>query len=571
MPVTWIFVVDSGEEQRFDFGVSDQEIKVSPKRHESAEELVARVEAVHAAASRVRSRRRQVSDAADAYLAEFPFGEVRGAVATGGVEAQTPPGETKSAPRPDGVTDRSPEFEADGETLDDVDDALTIAAFYERVRRALSAEFSDEVWVVGEIRGLRESRGHRYLELADAGSDSPGGRAASQQLEVVCWSREWPAIARSLADAGVELEVGRVVRVRGKVSVWEGGSKLRFTLTSLDVDALLGGIAAARRRLLLALEEEGLLRKNALVPISPVPLRVGLVTSPGSEAHRDFVGQLERSGFAFTVHLEPSLVQGADAPGQLVAAIARLEQFAPDIGIIVRGGGARGDLAAFDSEEVARAIANAPFAIWSGIGHTGDHSVADDVVHSAWITPTACGEALVARVTAYWESIEERAKALVGLVVAHLRSHEGRVTVAERELRRSANYQVVRRTTELDQSRKAAARAVMIRLRGESEHAVRRGRDLQSRVDRALAGALGEVTRRRQVLRAFDPTRQFERGWSLTHRGGVLIRSAAELGPGDVIVTKFRDGEVDARIERIGRATRPIASDDRRTSRDGDE
>ena len=127
----------------------------------------------------------------------------------------------------------------------------------------------------------------------------------AQQFEVVCWSREWPVGAAALSEAGVDLEVGRVERVRGRVSVWEGGSKLRFTLTALDVEALLGGIAAARRRLLLALEAEGLLDKNRRLPLPIVPLRIGLVTSPGSEAYRDFVGQLKRSGFGFAVRLRP--------------------------------------------------------------------------------------------------------------------------------------------------------------------------------------------------------------------------------------------------------------------------
>src|SRR6201999_3372326 len=121
---------------------------------------------------------------------------------------------------------------------------------------------------------------HRYLELADAGAAAEtAGRGAAQQLEVVCWSREWPTIAAALNEAGVELEVGRVVRVRGRVSVWEGGSKLRFTLTALDVEALLGGIAAARHRLLTALAAEGLLEANRRLPLPLVPLRIGLVTS----------------------------------------------------------------------------------------------------------------------------------------------------------------------------------------------------------------------------------------------------------------------------------------------------
>ena len=289
---------------------------------------------------------------------------------------------------------------------------------YARIRHALRSEFTDEVWVTGEIRSIRESRGHHYLELGDHGGDQGGKQ--SPQLQVVCWSRDWPPVAQALDAAGVDLEVGRVVRVRGKVGIWEGASKLQFTLTALDIEALLGGIAAARRRLLLMLEAEGLLRANAnhLVPI--VPLRIGVVTSPGTEAHHDFVGELERSGIAFVIQLEATLVQGSEAPAQIAAALGRLAQFEPDLVVVIRGGGARGDLGAFDAEVVARAIATAPFPVWTGIGHTGDRSVADERAGLVLITPTACGEAIVARVSAYWEEIERQISAAAGLARARL-------------------------------------------------------------------------------------------------------------------------------------------------------
>jgi exodeoxyribonuclease VII large subunit len=531
-------VASDEQEQLFDFGVPPEEEHRPPKRHESAEELVARVEAVHAAASRVRSRRRVVDEAAEAYLTAFPLEELD--APRGNPHPEGPGMEHRGADRLEG--DGTPD------EMDDPEASLTIAAFYERVRRALAREFEDEVWVSGEIRGFRESRGHRYLELADAGSENATGRNAAQQLEVVCWAREWPAIGRSLEEAGVELEVGRVVRVRGKVSVWEGGSKLRFTLTALDVEALLGGIAAARRRLLAALSAEGLLERNAGLELAQVPLRIGVITSPGSEGHRDFVGQLERSGFAFVIHVEPSLVQGADAPRQLVAALDRLRAFAPELAVIVRGGGARGDLAAFDAEEVARAIADAPFPVWAGIGHTGDRSVADEVVHRSWITPTACGEAIVARVTAYWEDVERMTRALARVVRGRLENAADRLADIERGIARSARHQLDRRESELVVARSAAVRATALALGGEGERTARRASAISGATRRALGTERAQMERRAQVLRAFDPRRQFDRGWSLVHRDGILVRSASDLAVGDTIVARFADGDATASV-----------------------
>jgi exodeoxyribonuclease VII large subunit len=405
----------------------------------------------------------------------------------------------------------------------DEPEALSIADVYSRVRGALAGAFPDEVWVTGEIRSMRESKGHHFFELADAGA--PTGRGVAPQLDVACWARQWPSIARALASAGVALEVGRVVRVRGQVSIWEGAGKLRFSLTALDVEALVGGIAAARRRLLIALEAEGLLEANGRLTLTPVPLRIGVVTSPGSEGHHDFVGQLERSGFAFSVHLAPSLVQGPEAPAQLVAALRSLERDEVDLAVVVRGGGARGDLAAFDTEEVARAIATASFPVWTGIGHTGDRSVADEVAHRALITPTACGEAIVALVAEYWQATEHR----VQLIQNRART----------QLSTAAHL--------LDRERTAVVRGVHHHLDLATQRLVAGAATVARATDHRLGAALSDVERQAQVLRAFDPRRQLERGWSLTRdASGRLVRSIADLAPGAALSTSLVDGEVHA-------------------------
>src|SRR5208283_4175388 len=174
------------------------------------------------------------------------------------------------------------------------DAALSISEFYSRVKGALRETFPGEVWVTGEIRKVTVSRGHHYLELADRldGPERPAAEVPSTRnaaparnltatLEVACWAREWPVVQYELEAVGVELTPGLVVRVRGTVSVWEGGSKLRFSMTALDVEALIGAIAAARRRLLGTLASEDLLEANRRLPMALVPLRIGLVTSPG--------------------------------------------------------------------------------------------------------------------------------------------------------------------------------------------------------------------------------------------------------------------------------------------------
>jgi exodeoxyribonuclease VII large subunit len=433
------------------------------------------------------------------------------------------------------------------------DEALTVAEFYDRVKYAVRTEFPSDVWVTGEIRKVTVSKGNRYLELAD--HDGPTSRAGAAMLEVACWSRDWPLIGAELQAVGLELTAGLVVRIRGRVSVWEGGAKLRFSMTALDVAALLGGIAAARRRLLVALEQEGLLDANRRLPVPMVPMRIGIVTSAGSEAYRDFTGQLHRSGLAFDVRLEASLVQGLEAPGQIAAAIGRLHGFWPDVIVVVRGGGGKGDLAAFDSEHVARAIATSRYPVWTGIGHTGDESVADIVAQRALITPTACGEAVVLAVATYLNQIDARADAIAERCRTAFDKLASRVDESRGRLARAARHELDQAGSALELARNRTVHSVLVGTERNRATLHRQSQDLSRVARHAVSDASERLIHRRAVLDAFDPRRQLARGWSITKgRDGRVVRSVRDLAEGQPIVTVLADGSVRSTVEEVSRA-----------------
>jgi exodeoxyribonuclease VII large subunit len=432
------------------------------------------------------------------------------------------------------------------------DAALTVAEFYDRVKLALRSEFPAEVWVTGEIRKVSVNKGNRYLELAD--HDGPPGRAAGAMLDVACWSRDWPLIGSELKSVGIELTAGLVVRIRGRVGVWDGAAKLRFSMTDLDVAALLGGIAAARRKLLLALEREGLLDANRRLPVPIVPMRIGVVTSAGSEAYRDFTGQLERSGYRFEVRLEACAVQGTEAPRQLATAIGRLQQFRPDVIVLVRGGGGKGDLAAFDHELVARAIATSPHPVWTGIGHTGDRSVADEICQRALITPSGCGEALVAAVTAYLEGIEARSQAIGARGRAALERAGDRVAESRARLASAARHELDQASSSLVLARSRAVHGASVGIERNRAALARQAQEIARIARHSLQGEEQRLAHLHSVLAAFDPKRLLARGWSLTRTAdGRVLRSVTEVAPADEIVTVFADGNVTSSVEQVSR------------------
>ena len=201
-------------------------------------------------------------------------------------------------------------------------DALSISELYDEVEQALARVFprGRQLWVRGEVQSLSDRTGHCYIDLVDP--ETVGERQVPV-LRVKCWESTWRPLRADLAREGIELQAGMVVVLRGTLDFYRPRAEVGFILAEVDVTALLGRLAAERAALLRRLESEGLLERNRAVPVPDVPVRVGLVASPGTEGFRDFLGQLEASGFAFSVRVVPVTVQGPSAPAALAEAIGR--------------------------------------------------------------------------------------------------------------------------------------------------------------------------------------------------------------------------------------------------------
>lgn len=431
-------------------------------------------------------------------------------------------------------------------------DALSIGALLAQVQVALAGAFprGRGVWVRGEIQAIVDHRsGHCYMDLVDA--DVPRGRE-SPVLKVNCWRTTWGPIRRTLAAQGIILQPGMVVTLRGRVELYAPRAQVNFVAAEIDVSALLGRMAAQRAALLQALEAEGLLRRNAALPVPHVPLVVGLVASPRTEGFEDFLGQLRASALSFIVRLAPVQVQGARAPAAIANALHSVARAGCDLTVLVRGGGAKSDLLAFDAEAVARAVTNHPVPVWTGIGHTGDRSVADIVANRAFITPTECGQELVRKVVSFHEAVTAAA--------LHLTSRAGEVT----EAADARHFQARRRLvgSARGQLRHHHARVigqagrVAVQARRQVEDA---GLSLQRRIGRLGPLTLSAVDRQeeylaslRRLIAAYDVERQLERGFTLTlDTDGHLVRSASSVRAGGRLVTRFADGTTHSVVERV--------------------
>ncbi len=402
------------------------------------------------------------------------------------------------------------------------DESLTVSQLLARAQQAVVSEFPGPVWVRGEVSGYRRtSGGAAFFRLADPEVDDAA-------LDVAARGRVMADVDRSLGDTGLgRLQDGVEIRARGTVGVAARNSVLRLSLLEIDPAFTAGRLAIDRAEVVRRMTADGSIFVNASLPVPLVPLRIGLVTSRGSAAHGDFTDQLRRSRYRFAVKTAHTTVQGETAPGRVVAGLARVARERVDVIALIRGGGSKLDLAGFDTETVARAIAGSPVPVITGIGHEMDRTVADEAAAVPEKTPSAAGEWLVTRVKDFSDRLD-RARSHIG------REGASALTRHRHLLRRTASDISGGATT------------------------LNRQRDLLDRISDDIAAASRRVlSDQRSTLQAhaewfgaisLDTT--LSRGFAIVTRGdeGTVIKTTRQLAAGDEITIRLADGTVRAEV-----------------------
>lgn len=398
----------------------------------------------------------------------------------------------------------------------------TVAELNRYLRELLDTDLRlQDLWVAGELSNLsRPASGHLYFTLKD-------DRAA---LRCVMWRPE-------AARLGFAPRDGQAVEAHGRISLYEAGGQLQLYADTLR-PAGEGALFQAFVQLKARLEAEGLFEPARKRPPPAWPGRIGLVTSPSGAALRDVLHTLQRRFPLAEVILSPAPVQGEEAPAALAAALEALEPVAPDVILLVRGGGSLEDLQAFNDERLARAIAASPAPVVTGVGHETDFTIADFVADVRAPTPTAAAELATPDRQELLQRVGARRAALAAGLAGRLRglhwSLRERQAVLQRLSPRAQLANARQRTDDL--ARRAAAAVV---------HALdlRRAR---------LRGAA-------QALQAVGPGAVLARGYALVERADdrALLRSVRQVRPGDRLHIRLADGRVAADAREVEPADEP--------------
>ncbi len=436
----------------------------------------------------------------------------------------------------------------------------TVRDLIASVRTQLEREYTD-VWLEGEISNFRaHPSGHLYLTLKDENA----------QIRVVMF-RSSARLLRFKPDNGMQ------VIARGRVTVYEDRGELQISAEYLEPKGA-GALQIAFEQLKAKLEAEGLFEASRKKHIPLLPRRIGIVTSPQAAALRDILNILRRRHHTVNVLIHPAQVQGEAAANEVSAGIRWFNKSGTvDVIIVARGGGSLEDLAAFNHEGLARAVAGSQIPVISAIGHETDFTIIDFVADLRAATPSAAAELVIRsrqEIESQSESLRERLA----------RAMRYRLLMARQSLTELAQHGAFARIMDSLGRRQQRVDELLYRLenaerrileqhrrRWETAAAAVRHYDVRQRLaamqeqlesrTSALAGAFRATLLQRRSrlerlaasLDALSPVAILERGYALVFdSAGKLIKDADAVKAGDDIRARLARGAIQAVVRKSG-------------------
>lgn len=431
---------------------------------------------------------------------------------------------------------------------------FSVEGLNRQIRQMIEGELG-LVWVQGEISNFKaHTSGHFYFSLKDSKS----------QVSAVMF-RGYNSRLRFKPVDGLE------VLVRGKVSVYEPRGSYQIVCETMEPVGA-GALQKAFEQLKEKLKNEGLFDSARKRPLPPFPKHVAMVTSPTGAAIKDMLNVLNRRNKSVQITLVPTIVQGDEAPAQIVEAMKKAFML-PDLDVIIlgRGGGSMEDLWAFNNEALARIIAASPVPVISAVGHEIDFTISDFVADLRAPTPSAAAE-LVAKNTV---EVEQRLRSLTKMLetainkvlkfeIQKVRSFSSRLIDPKRKLQdlifrndellsrllQASNQLFSRRRMELHLAREKMIDPQQVVERKKAKLNLLEVR-LQNNTQRFFERQKSQLKQYMSILESLSPLKVVERGYSMTSKNGDLVKSTDQLKVKDIVQVQLMQGKFSAQITEI--------------------
>ena len=377
-----------------------------------------------------------------------------------------------------------------------------------KLRKGVELLFPERIWVKAEVSAVKaRNGGHCYLELSQTGA-----KGLEAKANAIIWSSRYRFIAPYFESVtGSPLQEGMVILVQVQVNYSELYG-MSLIIDDIDPEFTIGLKELERQRTIERLTREGLMGLQKEIPMAMLPYRLAVISAEDAAGYRDFMRHIEENpyGFVLDTVLFQAQMQGEGCPESIISALDRINESQElwDAVLILRGGGAKLDLACYDDYDLAAVIAQYPLPVLTAVGHDQDFHVCDMVAYEYLKTPTALAD--------YILDIYER--------------EDERISACQTRIRLAASNRLYREESLLD--------AMAARIKG------------------ALSLKISSMESALQVLQtriqSADPRRILARGYALAvDYDGVVLKSVAGCRDGDKVDIMFADGVLKCKVEDV--------------------
>lgn len=454
-------------------------------------------------------------------------------------------------------------------------EAISLFQLNQKIKGVLDDALLHSLWVKAEIGELRVNRnGHCYLDLVEKDDVTDQLIARSRAM---IWAQNYRMLkAYFESTTGQSLNTGLKVLIKVTVQFQEVFG-LSLIITDIDPSYTMGDLARKRREVLMRLEEEGVLEMNKELELPSVIQKIAIISSPTAAGYGDFVNQLENNpyGVKFYHQIFSAIMQGEKAEQSIAGAFEKVFEYVDffDAVVLIRGGGATIDLLCFDSYWVAYHISQFPLPVITGIGHERDKSVADMVANEALKTPTAVAAFLIERAGQFLDFIDEKALLMTEMARDFILQEKRRteqiaasyVPGVKMDLQRrsnrlerligkfpvSASLRIGEENGRLNRVKESVMHAGGQIIKGQKIALQHFRQNLLYLPGHKLANEHQKMRFLENTARFNDPVNLLNKGYSLTYHNGKLVKRVAEVKQGDVINTRFCDGELSGKVEAV--------------------
>jgi exodeoxyribonuclease VII large subunit len=434
--------------------------------------------------------------------------------------------------------------------------------------------FPNPFWIVAEISEMNMNQsGHCYLELIEKSADS-------EQITAKAKATIWAFTFRMLKPyfesvTGQRFATG--IKVMLSVTI-EFHELYGFSLNVKDVEPnyTVGDLTRKKQEIIKQLQDEGVFHLNKDLEFPLVPQNIAVISSETAAGYGDFINQLKqnRYGFKYKIKLFKAFMQGAETEKSIISALEQIfESPKPyDIVVLIRGGGSQSDLNYFNSYWLAYHITQFPIPVITGIGHERDQTITDMVAHTSLKTPTAVAEFVIEKTLEFDSYLSDLQEAFIENVTNKLHDLNDYLIDLKQQYNSIIKFNIINQTSRIQKfealrgliikgklkNLKQNFDTLALRLKPQIQHLLffqkkeietitKKYSTLLKKQFKSETHRISEFEGRSHIL---DPLLLQKKGYSLIFSNGMLIKSVHQLKPGDILISKWIDGDAESTVQK---------------------